>query len=246
MNTPSEPGPGPDQREPSAAPEMPTRAPQVGTPAEGTTPAGRQSAFFTAPFKRVPRWARVVVPIAIVAGVIGGTALGFATRPAVSSTKEYAALNDELTAKITSEDATISKLRAWASDKDAQISTLQSAAAGVKTLQQQLADKEKTLASKEADLASREQKLSDATKQVAASQIKSGLHVVGGDVQPGTYTTTGPDGTNSVGCYYAWKTGTGSDASIKDNNIVKGAATVTLANGEVFESTSCTAWTKIG
>lgn len=57
------------------------------------------------------------------------------------------------------------------------------------------------MAGKEAGLALPEQKLSDAQKQVAASQIKSGLHVVGGDVQPGTYTTTGPDGTNSVGCY---------------------------------------------
>ncbi|GAA3318178.1 hypothetical protein GCM10017710_35250 [Arthrobacter ramosus] len=228
------------------APEMPTRPPQVGTPSEHTTPAGRERVFSPGGFKQIPLWARIVVPATLIAGLIGGAALGFAVRPAVSSTKEYAALNDELTAKITSGDETISKLRAAASDKDAQISTLQAAADGVKTLQQQLADKEKTLAGKEANLASREQKLSDAQKQVAASQIKSGLHVVGGDVQPGTYTTTGPDGTNSVGCYYAWKTGTGSDASIKDNNIVKGAATVTLANGEVFESTSCTAWTKIG
>lgn len=225
---------------------MPTRAPQVGSSSEGTTPAGHHRVFSPESVKQIPRWARIVVPLVLVAGLVGGAALGFAVRPAVSSTKEYAALNDELTTKITRGDATISRLRATASDKDAQISTLQSAAAGVKSLQQQLADKEKTLAGKEADLASREQKLSDATKQVAASQIKSGLHVVGGDVQPGTYTTTGPDGTNSVGCYDAWKTGTGSDASIKDNNIVKGAATVTLATGEVFESTSCAAWTKIG
>ena len=246
MNTPSEPGPGPERSELAAPPEMPTRPPLVGSPSEGTTATSRPRVLSPRRFKQIPRWARIVVPLTLVAGLIGGAGIGFAARPAVNTTKEYVALNDDLTSKIARADETISKLRAAASDKDAQIGALQSASDGVKTLQQQLADKEKTLAGKEADLASREQKLSDAQKQVAASQIKSGLHVVGGDVQPGTYTTTGPDGTNSVGCYYAWKTGTGSDASIKDNNIVQGAATVTLANGEVFESNSCEAWTKIG
>ncbi|MBT2513400.1 hypothetical protein [Arthrobacter sp. ISL-30] len=250
-NTAPDSGSGPDEPEPVGRSEMPAWQPNIAplpesTTLERTTAAGRQIRSRQGLLKRVPFWGRLVVPAVLVAGLIAGAVLGLAARPAVSSTKEYAALSGELTGKIKDAETTISQLRSAGSDKDAQIKTLQSAADGVKTLEQQLAEKEKALAGKEADLASREQKFSEAQKQVAANQIKNGLHVVGGDVQPGVYTTAGPDGTNSVGCYYAWMTSTGSDADIKDNNIVRGVATVTLVNGEVFESSSCQPWSKIG
>lgn len=230
----------------STGPQKPSYSPHIGTAespeeTEATQP-GRSGLSVLA---QMPRWARIVLPACVVVGLMAAIFVGFAAQPAVSSTKEYVAMADQLNAKISGDEATIAKLRSDAADKDAQIRTLQSASDGVKTLQQQLSDKEKTLAAKDADLAAREQKLAAAQKQVADSQIRNGLHVVGGDVQPGTYTTTGPTAGVS-GCYYAWKTGTGSDAQIKDNNIVQGSATVTLNNGEVFESSHCAAWTKIG
>ena len=77
---------------------------------------------------------------------------------------------------------------------------------------------------------------------VEASSFTAGVLMVGTDVAPGVYRTSGVSD-----CYYAWKRGTGSDADIIDNNIADGTATVTLKQGDVFESSSrCGTWTKIG
>ncbi|PJJ65367.1 hypothetical protein [Compostimonas suwonensis] len=96
------------------------------------------------------------------------------------------------------------------------------------------------------DVAAREVAVGSAEQQQAANEVRNGVHVVGQGVSAGVYVTDGPSGTNSAGCYYAWKSGTGSDADIVDNNIVDGAATVTLADGDVFESNSCQVWRKVG
>jgi len=71
----------------------------------------------------------------------------------------------------------------------------------------------------------------------------NGLYVVGTVFPAGVYTTEGAEGSS---CYYAWLTSTGSDADIIDNNIIDGPVTVTLVEGEVFESSGCKTWIKIG
>lgn len=76
---------------------------------------------------------------------------------------------------------------------------------------------------------------------IEESSFTGGFLIVGQDIQPGQYRTSGVNR-----CYYAWKTGTGADADIIDNNIVSGTATVSLNQGDVFESTRCGMWTKIG
>lgn len=97
------------------------------------------------------------------------------------------------------------------------------------------------LETKSADLAERESKIVAAEQQQAANEMTGGLHTVGTTVTAGTYTTTVTSGM----CYYAWKTGTGSDASIVDNNIVEeGPATVTLEDGQIFETKGCGTWMK--
>jgi hypothetical protein len=70
-----------------------------------------------------------------------------------------------------------------------------------------------------------------------------GLYVVGTVFPAGVYTTEGPSRSS---CYYAWLTSTGSDADIIDNNIIDGPVTVTLVDGEVFESSGCSTWFKVG
>lgn len=83
-----------------------------------------------------------------------------------------------------------------------------------------------------------------AAQAAVRGTITGGVVVVGSDVDPGVYKTTGPDGSNTMGCYYAFKSGTDADAQIIDNNIVQGPATVTLKQGNVFESRSCDDWHK--
>lgn len=87
----------------------------------------------------------------------------------------------------------------------------------------------KELEEKEAALDAREGKVTAAETKQAARELRDGFHTVGKTVEAGTYTTTVSSGM----CYYAWKTGTGSDAGIVDNNIVEsGPATITLIDGE--------------
>ncbi len=106
--------------------------------------------------------------------------------------------------------------------------------ADVKALVGDLEAREKAVAEREAAVKATEE-------TIAANSFSGGLHVVGQTVAPGVYRTDGV--TN---CYYAWKSGTGSDADIIDNNIVSGSATVTLNAGDIFESSRCGTWTKVG
>lgn len=70
--------------------------------------------------------------------------------------------------------------------------------------------------------------------------MDDGVHLVGTNATRGAYSA------NGVERYYVWKTSTGADAQIVDNNIVTGPVTVTLVAGQTFETTSCGTWTKVG
>lgn len=113
----------------------------------------------------------------------------------------------------------------------------------MKTLEASVKAREEAVAAAEVAVAAREGAAVAAEAQKARQEFGNGVRVIGTTVEPGTYQTAGP---KDAMCYYAWKTGTGSDADIVDNNITQGAATVTLAAGEVFESSMCTVWTKVG
>lgn len=105
-----------------------------------------------------------------------------------------------------------------------------------------IADFKETQKSAEAKLKERKAAVASAEKQLAKDQktfdgavadreentIGPGLYEVGVDVKTGKYKTSGPDGNNPVGCYYAWMSSSGSDADIVDNNIVAGQSVVTL------------------
>lgn len=99
------------------------------------------------------------------------------------------------------------------------------------------------IAKREADIAVREAAVKKTEDQVAANSFGEGIRLVGKNTTAGVYTT---GAITSGRCYYVWKTSTGSDADIVDNNIVKsGTATVTLRDGEIFESRNCGTWTKV-
>lgn len=102
--------------------------------------------------------------------------------------------------------------------------------------------KEAELKTREEAVANRETAVKATEQQIAANSFQSGgVVIIGKTVAAGDYNTSGV--TN---CYYAWKSDTTKNASIIDNNIVSGTATVTLADGDVFESNRCGKWTKAG
>lgn len=210
--------------------------------------------------RRIPWKVRAALAAALVVGAAAGALVAVAVQPDPTTTAAYAALKET----NSTQQASINGLQSSNQGLHSDIQGLQSKA---EQLQSQVdadasasASQSASIAAKESDLQQREnavkqredavQKREDAVKAaetvVASERVANGVHVVGQDVKPGVYRTTGPDGNNPVGCYYAWKSGTNADANIVENNITQGAATATLEDGQVFESSSCSAWTKIG
>jgi len=72
----------------------------------------------------------------------------------------------------------------------------------------------------------------------------SGLYLVGTDIAPGTYHTTGDDGDGN--CYWARLSSTDTSA-ILDNNNTTGPTTITIYRSDkAFETDGCADWHKVG
>lgn len=84
---------------------------------------------------------------------------------------------------------------------------------------------------------------STATIQPQTVMSQDGVYVVGTDIQPGTYHTTG---AVSGDCYYALLSSTNTN-DIIDNNNVTGPATITVGAGvKAVAVNGCNPWQKIG
>ncbi|HEX4102833.1 MAG: hypothetical protein WAN20_13650 [Pseudonocardiaceae bacterium] len=78
-----------------------------------------------------------------------------------------------------------------------------------------------------------------------ATTFGEGKFVVGTDIAPGTYRTTGPSG--QLDCYWErLKRGSGTTDSIIANNLGRGPATVTIDNNDgAFQTRWCSTWTRV-
>jgi hypothetical protein len=78
-----------------------------------------------------------------------------------------------------------------------------------------------------------------------ATTFGEGRFLVGTDIAPGTYHTTGSSG--HLDCYWErLKDTNGSTNSIIANHLGRGPATVTITtNDRVFQTRWCTTWTKV-
>lgn len=75
-----------------------------------------------------------------------------------------------------------------------------------------------------------------------------GTFVVGDEVQPGTYKTSGPADSAFPNCYWArLKSTTGDFDDIIANDNPKGQTTITISSSDgAFESSGCEEWKKVG
>jgi cell division protein FtsL len=141
---------------------------------------------------------------------------------------------DSLHHQLTSAHTTIST-------KQTEIDNYANQADAVKQAQDQLKQDQAKLAADQASLKAGQDALAAQTQLVQASQFGDGQYTVGQTVTPGVYReNAGGD------CYYEWASSTASDASIVSNDIPGGPATVTLRTGDIFSSSRCGTWTKIG
>lgn len=71
------------------------------------------------------------------------------------------------------------------------------------------------------------------------AEFSDGLFRVGQDVQPGTYKTAGPNGSNAGGCYWSRSGPTGT---VIQNGVVNEAGTITVRTGESIDTAGCLPW----
>ena len=176
----------------------------------------------------------LVLPLALIVGALVGAGTVAALSPAPMDTSEYQALEGRLDRAVEAKEEDIAEQRDQISDLRIEKGKLETAANDVEK-QQEAAD------ARDAELAAREAAVGAAEVAQKASQFGDGVHIVGTTMAAGVYSIASSDS-----CYYVWRTGTGSDSEIVDNNIVSGPATVTLLDGEVFETNRCGTWTKVG
>lgn len=168
--------------------------------------------------------------LGIVAGVI---LIGVAAGWVITSSAQRE-LSDSLSRQLAVARSTITT-------KDAQIGRYVSQRDATRQALTQLKQDQAKLAEDQAALKAGQAALAAQTQLVQASQFSDGQYTVGQTVAPGVYReTAGGD------CYYEWASSTASDASIVRNDIPQGPATVTLRAGDIFTSTRCGTWTKIG
>ncbi|UFU03768.1 hypothetical protein LQF12_03925 [Ruania suaedae] len=86
----------------------------------------------------------------------------------------------------------------------------------------------------------REEELAGAERRQAETRITNGTWTVGVDIAPGTYRTT--DAVSGT-CYWGiFRSGTNKDDIIQNDIVSGGRPTVTLREGQDFESSRCGTW----
>ncbi|WP_306232282.1 hypothetical protein [Agrococcus beijingensis] len=200
---------------------MSTPAPEAEPRMQRQPQAGRPAPAATAKPRRAP-W--IVAAVATVAALVAG---GLAVSSGAASAAAAEEATDRIASLETRNDNLQSSLERSESERDEAVTALTEAQEAFEAWEAELTARESAVTQEEATAATRE--------------FGNGLHVIGTTVEPGVYSTPGQGS-----CYYAWMSGTGSDADIIDNNIVSGPVTVTLRSGDVFESSRCGTWTKTG
>lgn len=97
------------------------------------------------------------------------------------------------------------------------------------------------IAETRSELAEREAKLTQEEARQARSTFGTGIHLVGQDIEPGTYGTEG-----SGSCYWARLRGLGGElGDVIANGLPQGPATVQIHPSDVaFETSGCGQWTR--
>ncbi|HEV7184835.1 MAG: hypothetical protein ACHP7F_01625 [Actinomycetales bacterium] len=170
----------------------------------------------------------------LILGIFAGiVVLGVAVGWIVTSVAQQG-VSDSLRKQLSSARSTIT-------EKQADIDQYRSRQDAVQQAQDQLKQDQAKLATDQASLQAGQAALAAQTQLVQASQFEDGQYTVGQTLAPGVYRETA-----GGECYYEWSSSTAADASIVSNDIPQGPATVTLRAGDIFTSSNCGTWTKVG
>jgi len=179
---------------------------------------------------------RTIATVGLASGLIVGAVVASLLNPAPTATDEYQALESSTTTQIE-------ELKAELRKTESRRAQLQSEASNVKARQEATAARSKELDERDIELSAREVAVGAAEVAKRANEFDSGTHLVGTDIQPGTYRSSAGDS-----CYWERLSGLGGSVSdIIANGNPDGQAIVTIsATDAAFESARCGTWSKIG
>ncbi|MHC5558282.1 zinc ribbon domain-containing protein [Kocuria sp. U4B] len=167
-----------------------------------------------------------------------GAAMGGASDPTTST--EYVALaseKEEVEANYSSLQGEYETMSSGLEEKEAALKEREEA---VKEAEGALKEREGKVKEAEGAVKEREEAVSGAEKTKAENTILEGTWTVGTDIAPGTYRTTDTVGSR---CYWAILTsGTNGDDIISNDIPGGGRPTVTIAEGQDFETSNCGTW----
>jgi hypothetical protein len=180
-----------------------------------------------------PRHLTVPVTVLALTGLLGGCGHGTTGKLA-----QETALAHSLRAKLSAAQAELATARADLSAERSKLSSAQQAARQATARAEARAAAQ--YASRERAVRSLERKLRREQGIVAANTISSdGVYVVGQDIKPGTYHTSG-----GGQCYYALLS-SDNTSDIIDNNNFTGPETVDTSGAHAFQIAGGCTWTLI-
>jgi hypothetical protein len=175
-------------------------------------------------------WLRWAVPVA---AFVAGASLGFAAAGGdPRESEEYLALQGEL--ESAEKEAATAEERAEQAESDA--------GKAAQTAAETIREAEEMLTAKAAELDQREQAVAAVEQRIVATSIAEGTWTVGVDVEPGTYRTARPVGSD---CYWGIYRSGSNGSDIIDNGIPGGGhPMVTLSEGQDFVNNRCGTFVK--
>lgn len=217
----------PHEQTPEDAPLAPT---EVYAPIEEHEPAEEHIPSQSPPTAWWKRPAVIVGAAALV--VLAG--VGIYVQSVIGQWEAYAA---DIEAQLEAANAQTDRFRDQVNDARADAAEAEQVLARAET---ELARRENELAEAEAAVAEREAAVNSAEERVAATSIQEGTWVVGRDIEPGTYRTANVVGST---CYWGiYRSGTNGDDIIENDIPGGGYPTVTLREGQDFQTRRCGTW----
>ncbi|MGK7221651.1 hypothetical protein ACSNO4_02495 [Kocuria flava] len=192
------------------------------------------------PEGRKRKTAPIVLAVAGVALFAGGVGVGTAVGSDPTSSEEYTALASAK-ADVDEDYAALQEdydeMSAGLEDRRAE---LQEREDEVAAAEDALVEREDDVKEAEGAVKEREEAVSGAERKKAENTITEGTWTVGVDIEPGTYRSTSDVGST---CYWAiLTTGTNGDDIISNDLPGGGRPSVTLSEGQDFETTRCGTW----
>lgn len=203
--------------------------------------------------RRWPRRVGLAAGAAVV--LLAGVGIGSAASSDGGALASAKSANASLRGQVTGLNTTVSSLRGQVSAAQSKADNAVSAA--TKAANQQaasayasrnaaLSQQASSLKQQQSTLSQEQRAVKSEMGELQSSQISGdGVYVVGKDIKPGVYHTSGSGNAGANDCYYATLNSTDT-ADISDNNNFDGAETVDVSSAYAFDVSGGCTWVKVG